>query len=179
MAALLGALATHAAFDPSKFPSEVQEMQADVNSGIDDTQFEALIELLQRLAHSGADVSHDPNLEHGMEALQQAVEEVPVTGGEVFTDQLATSAVHTLNTEGHCQNIFGFLAQLHHDGVDFSHDQELQSTMNNLNVQLEQGLGGGGGGDADHNGEVRNQARSFFNGLSDIQANSQEGTAQQ
>ncbi|OCT48527.1 hypothetical protein CLCR_11293 [Cladophialophora carrionii] len=121
----------HGAFDPSQFPSEVQEMEADHNSSIGDSEYEALMQLLKHLTESAADVSHDPNLEHGMEELAHALQAIETSDGTDFNEELITTAVHTLQSEGHCENIFAFLEQLHHDGVDFG-DDELHTIIANI-----------------------------------------------
>ncbi|OAP62822.1 hypothetical protein AYL99_02049 [Fonsecaea erecta] len=128
-------------FDPSQFESEIQAVSQDINTMIDITQYESMIEFFQRLSGSGADVSHDQNLEQGMEDLHAAVSSIQTAGnsagGGVWSDPLVTSCVHQLRSEGKCLNIFVFLDQMHNDGVDFSFDQQLQFTMNNVAVQLE------------------------------------------
>jgi hypothetical protein len=52
-------------------------------------------------------------------------------------EQLA-SAVHTLQSEGHCQNSLPSSSNCITRAWNFSHDEELQTTMNNLSAQLEQ-----------------------------------------
>ncbi|OAL37053.1 hypothetical protein AYO20_03530 [Fonsecaea nubica] len=129
-------------FDSSHFQSELHDMAADVPYKIDVTQYESLVMFLQRLAHSYADMSHDESLEKGLHDLTTVVNTIATPGssqpgGAVWSDPLVTSCIHQLRTEGHCLNLFVFLRQVHDDYVDLSFDSQLQTTMNNVAVQLE------------------------------------------
>ena len=123
-------------FDAAQFENEVHEMSADVNTGITDAEFESLIEFLQRLVNSGVDVSHDQGAEEAMNQLHTAVSYIQTGQGGVFVDQQVKGAISQLKAEGHCHNIFTFLDSMHQDSVDFSHDLELQTTMNNVSVVI-------------------------------------------
>ena len=63
-------------FDPAQFPNEIQTAAHETD----------VIELLQRIAHSNVDVSHDGDLAHGMQVLQQTVFSIQTPGGGVFDD---------------------------------------------------------------------------------------------
>jgi len=41
-------------------------------------------------------------------------------------------------SEGHCNNIFAFLSEMHQQSIDFSSDEELQTTMNNISGEVSQ-----------------------------------------
>ncbi|KAI1611466.1 hypothetical protein EDD36DRAFT_289969 [Exophiala viscosa] len=123
-------------FDPSAISGEIQSVHSDEGTTIDTNEYNSFLEFLQRLAHSGVDVSHDPNLETAMTDLDNAVNSVATPSGAVFSDPEVTSCVKQLASEGHCTNLFAFLSQMHQDSVDFTHDPELQSTMNNISVQI-------------------------------------------
>ena len=71
-----------------------------------------------------------------MHSLGEAVQYIHTTSAGVWDDQEVSDAVRTLKGEGHMTNVFEFLGQLHTDSVDFSHDPQLQSTMNNEAVVL-------------------------------------------
>ncbi|KAK4945437.1 hypothetical protein LTR10_015332 [Elasticomyces elasticus] len=133
--------AAGSSFDPSAISGEIQSLHSDEGTTIDTTEYNDFLEFLQRLAHSGVDVSHEPNLETAMTDLDSAVNSVATPSGAVFSDQQVTSCVQKLVSEGHCTNLFAFLSQMHQDSVDFSHDTELQTTMNNISVEVSQGLG--------------------------------------
>ena len=123
-------------FDPSAISGEIQLVHSDDGTTIDDNEYNSLLEFLQRLAHSGADVSHDENLQTAMTDLDNAVNSIATPSGAVWSDPQVTSCVKQLVSEGHCTNLFAFLSQMHRDSVDFSFDTQLQSTMNNVSVQI-------------------------------------------
>lgn len=69
--------------DGSAFAEEIQSVEADEGSMIDVTEFTSFIEFLQRLAHSGVDVSYDPTLESAVGDLASAVNSIPTPNGGV------------------------------------------------------------------------------------------------
>jgi hypothetical protein len=125
-------------FDASQFSEEIQSLNADVGSEIDDTEYTNFIEFLQRLAESGVDVSSDLLFGTAMSDLSAAVSSIATPGGAEFDDEQVTACVQKLVSEGHCNNIFAFLSEMHQQSIDFSSDEELQTTMNNISGEVSQ-----------------------------------------
>ncbi|KIV78859.1 hypothetical protein PV11_06468 [Exophiala sideris] len=129
-------------FDETQFSAELQQAHTDSADGlIDQEQFNQFLEFLWAVTNSEVDVSHDQALVNGMKTLKDDVQLYESSLQGEYTDGEVNSVVDTLIGQHHCADIFGFLLSMNHESIDFSHVEQVQTTMNSVSALLDASAG--------------------------------------
>ncbi|KAK4949671.1 hypothetical protein LTR10_011512 [Elasticomyces elasticus] len=124
-------------FDATQFSEEIQQALSDSENGhIDQEQYNEFLEFLWAVTNSEVDVSHDEALVNGMKVLGDDVRPYESSLKGDYTVGQVNSVVDTLISQHYCANIFGFLLSMNHESIDFSHVDQVQSTMNSVAALL-------------------------------------------
>ena len=91
-----------------------------------------ILQLVQRIADSHADVSQDGDLMEAMHVLNQVAHDFQTPDGGVWQDEQLQEEIHRAESKHQLRNTIMFLSRLHTEGIDFSSDEQLQQAIESI-----------------------------------------------
>ncbi|KIW65760.1 hypothetical protein, variant [Phialophora macrospora] len=124
-------------FDSNKFQSEVQQLEQDEGTSVTEDQYASLVAFLTGVANAQVDFGQKTSLQGDQSMLQSAVQNVSAPAADEFDPDQVYDCVAQLVQEGHCNNIFAYLAVMHKDQIDFtSASPEIQTALDSISQEI-------------------------------------------